>query len=231
MKEKIIAALKAKFPAINLSKSRLEAIADRIEPKVGDDEAKIDAQLDAFNEWNPIADIAKNDDTVRDLKAKLKNAAPAPKDKDKTDPAEPALPDDTPAWAKALIEQNKTLSQDIAVMKGEKIRTKVQAIAAEKLKDVPEIIWSKRPIPEKEDELDAFVAEVKADYSAYQKDATEKGLSVLGPAKAGQQQQAGVKGIPAAVKQAFDKQAGNGQAQQAQPPAGKANYINTPAPI
>ena len=73
MKEKIIASIKAKFPAVNLSKARLDAIAAILEKKVTD-ESEIDAKLDEFNEYNPLADIAKQDDAMRNMQNKLKTA-------------------------------------------------------------------------------------------------------------------------------------------------------------
>lgn len=188
MKEKILAAIKAKFPAVNLSKKRLEAIAAKIEAKVIDDETKIDAALDAFNEYNPLSDMAKQDDTLRNLEAKVKAAAPAKKDEPvKVEPV--VVDDDTPAWAKALIEQNKILSTGLAALQGEKAVSSIRAKATEKLsekgKEVPASYWGKRTLPEKEEDLDAFVNDVQTDYTAFTKELTEKGLSVVGAPRTG----------------------------------------------
>lgn len=184
MKEKILAAIKAKFPAVNLSKKRLEAIAAKIEAKVIDDETKIDAALDAFNEYNPLADMAKQDDTLRNLEAKVKAAAPAKKDEPaKVEPIE--VTDDTPAWAKALIEQNKLLSTGLATLQGEKALSSIKAKATEKLKDVPTSYWGKRALPEKEEDLEAFITEVQTDYTGFTKELTEKGLSIVGAPRTG----------------------------------------------
>lgn len=177
-KDKILAAIKAKFPHVNLSKKRLEAIAAKIEAKVIDDETKIDAALDVFNEYNPLVEMAKQDDTLRDLNSKVK-AAPAKKDEPaKVEPV--VVDDDTPAWAKALIDQNKTLAADLAVIKGEKALSSIKAKATEKLKDVPTSYWGKRALPEKEEDLEAFVTEVQTDYTGFTKELTEKGLSIVG---------------------------------------------------
>lgn len=182
MKEKIVAAIKAKFPAINLSKARLNAIAAKIESIVIDDETRIDAQLDAFNNFTPFADIAKQDDKIRDLEAKVK-VAPAKKDPEPViEP--PVVDDDTPAWAKALIESNKTLSQGLATLQGEKVQSAMRTKATEKLKDIPASYWSKRPIPEKDEELDAFVTDVTTDYEAFTKEMTDKGLTIISIPKA-----------------------------------------------
>jgi hypothetical protein len=178
MKEKIIAAIKAKFPAINLSKKRLEAIAAKIETKVIDDETKIDAAIDAFNDFNPIADIAKTDDTIRNLEAKAK--APTPKkDELPEPPAPPVITDDTPEWAKAMIEQNKILAQGLSALQGEKIAGTIRQKATDKLTGIPASYWGKRVLPDKEEDLEAFITDVQTDYEGFKKELTDQGLSVL----------------------------------------------------
>jgi hypothetical protein len=197
MKEKIIAAIKAKFPAINLSKKRLESIAAIIEKKVIDDETKIDATLDSFNEFSPIADIAKQDDALRNAEAKLK-AAQTPKDKDDKDdkpkddkPETPELPDDTPPYIKKLMEGFQTLSTQVQAIQGEKQKGTIRAKVSDMLKDekgvlkVPESYWGKRVIPEKEEDLQAFVTEVETDYTGFTKELTDKGIAIVPGPKSG----------------------------------------------
>jgi hypothetical protein len=176
MKEKIIAAIKAKYPAINLSKKRLDAIAAKIETKVIDDETKIDAALETYNDFNPLADIAKQDDAIRNYEAKLKNQQP-PKN-DKPDP-EPAPPDDTPAWAKSLIESNKTLSEKLAAIEGEKKVSTIKSTIASKLKEVPSTYWEDWAIPDKDEDVDGFIEKVNTKYTAFTKDLTDKGIAVV----------------------------------------------------
>src|SRR5689334_13222586 len=142
MKEKILAAIKAKFPKVNLSKKRLDAIAAKIEAKVIDDETKIDASIDEFNDYNPLVDLAKQDDKIRDLESKVKPPAPAPKDP-KEPPAPVELPDDTPAWAKGLIDSNKTLLEKVTQLEGEKQQSSIKTKIGEKLKEIPANYWQK----------------------------------------------------------------------------------------
>jgi hypothetical protein len=183
MKEKIIAAIKAKFPTVNLSKKRLEAIAAKIEAKVIDDETKIDAAITTYDEYNPLVEIAKQDDTIRSMESKLK--PPVKKDEPIVPPV-PVITDDTPEWAKAMIEQNKLLAAGLSALQGEKVATTMRQKAIEKLKDVPASYWGKRVIPEKEEEMDAFVADVQTDYTAFKKELTEAGISVLSVPKSGE---------------------------------------------
>jgi len=212
MKEKIIAAFKVKYPGINLSKKRLDAIAAKIEAKVIDDETKIDAALAAMDEVYPFADIAKDDDKVRTLEAKLKTpAGETPAQKAAREAAEAAAAletdKDTPAWAKALIEQNKTLAQDLAAIKGEKVANTIKGKATELLKEVPVSYWGKRAIPDTEEALQDFVTEVTADYATFKKEMTDQGLSVLSAPKTGTGGGDGAKAVSPEIKAFADKQA------------------------
>jgi len=210
MKEKIIAAIKAKFPAINLSKKRLNEIAAFIEKKVIDDETKVDAALDSYNDFNPIADIAKQDDTIRNLEAKLKAAQPPKKEEVKEDPPI-EVTDDTPAWAKALIEQNKKLNEGLTALQGEKIKTTIHGKITDKLnekgKEVPASFWGKRIIPDKEEEIEAFVTEVQTDWSGLVKESTEKGLSMLSAPKSSAAPPVDSKVVSPEIKAFVEKQA------------------------
>lgn len=175
MKEKILAAIRAKFPKVNLSKKRLDAIAAKIETKVIDDETKIDAAIDDYNDFNPLADIAKQDDTIRNLEAKVKPAPQKKEDDSKPDPEAPK-DEDAPPWAKSLIESNKTLSEKLAAIEGEKTITTMKSKAGELLKDVPKSYWSEWSIPQKEDEIESFVIKVQTGYEAFTKDLSDKGI-------------------------------------------------------
>jgi len=212
MKEKIISAFKVKYPGINLSKKRLEAIASKIETKVIDDETKIDAALAAMDDAYAFADIAKDDDKVRTLEAKLKTpAGETPAEKAAREAAEAAAAletdKDTPAWAKALIEQNKTLAQDLAAIKGEKVANTIKGKATELLKEVPVSYWGKRAIPETEEALQDFVTEVTTDYAAFKKDMTDAGLSVLSAPRTGTGVGDAAKAVSPEIKAFAEKQA------------------------
>lgn len=178
MKEKILAAIKVKFPAINLSKKRLDQIAAKIESKVIDDETKIDTALDQYNDFNPLADIAKQDDAHRTLEAKLKTAAQNPP-KEKDEPAETLIDADAPAWAKTLLESNKKLTESVQKLEGEKRQTTMKENIAGKLKDIPASYWNKRALPDSEEKLEDFITEVKSDYKTFAQELTDKGLAQI----------------------------------------------------
>lgn len=188
MKEKIIAAIKRLFPGVNLSKPRLEKIAAVIEKKVIDDETKIDDTIRAYNEDYSISDIAKEDDAVRDLKAKNKllsdgKSTDKPKDEDNGKPGKGDTAnndDDVPSWAKTLIETNKSLQTTVQSLQADKAKTSTMDKLNKDLEGIPGVIWSKRMMPATEDEYTAFVADVKADWTAAEKDGLSANLKNLG---------------------------------------------------
>ena len=104
MTDKEIARFKVKFPKINLSKQRLDAMKLNLADDA--DEASIDAKLDEVNTYFPYEEIAKEDDRLRQPPKPTPPPAPVPGNPPA--PAPPAPGDDTPPWAKTLIEnQNK----------------------------------------------------------------------------------------------------------------------------
>lgn len=214
MKQKILDAIKAKFPTAKLSAKRLDAIAASIEAKAGTDETLIEASLDALNELYPLTEIAKDDHIRSTLEGKLKatqtkDETPAQKAAREAAEAAAALETDkdTPAWAKALIEQNKTLAQDLAAIKGEKVANTIKGKATELLKEVPVSYWGKRAIPETEEALQDFVTEVTTDYATFKKEMTDQGLSVLSAPKTGTGGGDGAKAVSPEIKAFADKQA------------------------
>jgi hypothetical protein len=196
MKEKILAAIKAKYPDVNLSKKRLDEIADKLSKKITD-EKDIDAKLDELNELFPLADLAKQDDTIRDLGNKLKAATKnsTKKDGDKESEsheddddadtskgkkkAKSESTDDTPAWAKEFATTMKTLSEKVSKMEAEKVAGSIQSQAKVKLKDIPEVFWKGRKLPDKEEELDDFVKDVTTDYGEFTTVQVENGMAAV----------------------------------------------------
>lgn len=174
MRDKILAQLKLKFPGVNLSKARLDTIVDKLATKITD-ETQIEAKLDELNDIMPFADIARQDDRLRTLEANAKNAKPQPKP-DAENGGEGGegsggKNDDTPAWAKSLMQQVESLKAD-------KTQTGMRSRLAEKLKDVPASYYAKRALPEKDEDLEAFIEEVKTDYTAFKQELVNDGLAV-----------------------------------------------------
>lgn len=135
MKEKIKARLKAKFSGVNLSQTRMDAIADKLAKRLTDtsEESEIDEALDDLNEIYSFSDIAKSDDRAR-TEAKKKAQDPPKKEDDDEPKDDPAVP----AWAKGLIEANKSLTEKLSALESGKTLESRKSILQSKLKDAPE---------------------------------------------------------------------------------------------
>lgn len=148
--EIIKARLKVLFPKANLSQKRIDAIAAKLAPMPADDadDAAVDAILNQANDFNSFEEIAREDDRVRTLEAKANpTPAPAPTTTEPTPaPVTPVVTpaDDTPSWAKTLIETNQKLTADIEAIKtGKIIETKKQT--AQSVFDASEILKGLKP--------------------------------------------------------------------------------------
>lgn len=186
MKQKILDAIKRLYPGVNLSKKRLEKLAAVIEKRAGDDETKIDAAIQAYHEDNDLAEIARQDDQLRNLQAENKQLKDG-KGGDNTGDndggtgstkkeTENDAGEDMPKWAKAMLGE-------LTQLRAEKTtQTTMEKLTTTDLKDVPAVFWSKRTLPTKPEEYETFVTDVKTDYEVFAK---ENGI--------GQQQSNGVR--------------------------------------
>lgn len=183
MKEKIIAAIAAKFPNAKLSKKRLEQIAAVILEDVIDDEAKIDAAITQYNRYNNLESLGKADADMRGLNKKVTELEGTKSTKTADDGKQAAADhkesaadaggegEDIPAWAKGLLSTVKGIASTVQVMQKEKVQgTVLEQLKSDKLKDVPAGFWQKRAIPEKEEDIEAFVTEVTTDFAAFSKE-------------------------------------------------------------
>lgn len=181
--EMIKARLKVLYPEVTLSQARMKAIADKLSAKqlTPEQETEVDAALTAMNDNGQytFAELQKEDNRVLQLQILAnKNKKPNPDPEPKPDP-EPAPPDDTPAWAKSLIESNKTLSEKLAAIEGEKKISTIKSTIASKLKEVPATYWEDWAIPDKDEDVEGFIEKVNTKYTAFTKDLTDKGIAVV----------------------------------------------------
>lgn len=185
---------KAKALGVNLSTKRIDAIADRLHKRNPDltDDAEHDTRIDELHELQPLDEIAKADDRIRDLEAKAKGPAPKKKEPElaEDEDDDEAGDDDTkagkakgkkkpsdeppPAWAKALMQTVETLAKD-------KTHSSIQSKISARLKDkVPEKFYNKRALPDSEDDLDAFIEDIENDWTDLQQEQTNEGLAKSG---------------------------------------------------
>lgn len=218
MLETFKARLKAKSTAAgaqNLTNARLDAMSARLNAKFPDlkDETEHDAKIDDLYDAEMFKEFAALDDyhkakEKRAADKKLKDEADRKKkeDESKSDPDD--LPDDTPKWAKGLIESNKALNEKFAKIESEKAQGTIKTKATEKLKDVPAKFWEKRALPEKEEDLESFITDVTKDYADFKTDMVNDGLSVYDKPKgaAGGSGEAVKTKVPDALKAWGEKQ-------------------------
>jgi hypothetical protein len=170
MREKILAKLTEKFAG--LPKNFLGLWADKLATKVTE-ESQIEGVVNELDKL-PVtlqelaAELQKEGDrrVAEAKKPQPKTPEPAKKGDEGSNQQPPA--DDTPAWAKALMEEVKTL-------KTEKQQQTIQAKLNEKLKGVPPVFFKGR-VPDSEDKIETVAAEILADYTAFQQDSINAGL-------------------------------------------------------
>jgi hypothetical protein len=185
MKSKILAELVKKFPG--LSKVLLGLIADQLAEKVTE-ESGIDQAITDFDNAVSIKKLAtefqkEGDRRVTDAKKEWdkKNTKPADDDTDDDDDQDDdqnkakskkdkkPKSDEPPSWAKGLIETVQKLTK-------EKVQSSILEQARAKLKGVPEKFWNKRTLPEKDEDLETFVAEIEADWKELKQDDNNLGF-------------------------------------------------------
>lgn len=176
MREKILAQLIAKHSGV--SKKALGLIADKLAKKVTE-EGGIDDAITGFDNAVGIKEFAddlqrEGDSRVGEAKKEWekKNPPKPAKTDEPTDDPKPA--EDTPAWAKALLDKVDRLEREKAVGTN---ASKAEAA----LKDVPKSFWKGRTIPEKEDDLQAFIDSVTTDFTAFKQEQIDAGLMQLTP--------------------------------------------------
>lgn len=195
MKEKILALLTAKFAGVR--KDGLARLAGALalnattEEEAGALVEKLTAE--AVNEFitdyrkDVDAEVSTANKTYGDnLKKKYnfvekEEGGSGKKPKAKTDEDDDSA--EAPAWAKALIEQNKTLSEKLAAIEGGKTtETRLQTLEG-KLKDVPEAFKAKamkdfkRMSFENDEAFNEYLGEVDTDITALNQELADKGLS------------------------------------------------------
>ncbi len=135
MKNKIIEALKNKYKHLGLGEKAFEGAAAFLEPSIKEESeieaavASVEPMLKSFQSEADGVRTAKAaaEKRVAELEAQVKELGGTPASK--TQPNDDGK--DVPAWAQALIDSNKKLSDELAAMKGEKVvNTRKQQLEA-----------------------------------------------------------------------------------------------------
>ena len=175
MKEKIIQKIRELFPNVNLSKERLDAIADKLAAKITEEDQIVE-RVNDLNEVVPFAEIAKQDDRVRTLEAEAKKKAAKPTDPPKEDPdKKDKSDDDPPAWAKALLEKVEKLEAG-------KIATSRREKVLEKLKDADEKYRNRvlrdfdRMRIDSDEDFETVLSDIESDFADFKQLQSDIGL-------------------------------------------------------
>jgi|GEM_PF-5434186 len=78
---------------------------------------------------------------------------------------------DAPQWARDLLAEVKALKREDVI---EKIKARLPSF----LENVPKKFYAGREFPEREEDLQAFVDKVKADYAEFKKELVGQGLMI-----------------------------------------------------
>ena len=145
MKEKILSELKTKYKNMGLSDETYEGVANQLALSVKEETEIATAVSGAEGLLKSIQKYA--DSRVTSLKTEtevLKNKLKEIEEKGKPGDEASKGDDDTPAWAKALIDSNSKLEQKLSKLEGEKTHESLNAKLLGTLseKKIPESFYS-----------------------------------------------------------------------------------------
>lgn len=167
IKESIKALLQSKFGGVQLSATRVDQLAKRLDGKVTTDE-ELAEKLTAIDEVTPFADLAKDDDRARTLQAeldKLKKLNPAPNPEPNPEPK--------PQPDNAVLEAIKALTETVTALKGEKVVTDRKSQILAKLNGADESYSAKvlrdfgRMSFQDDDAFNEYLTEVETDFTTH----------------------------------------------------------------
>lgn len=199
MKKEILEALKAKF--VGVSEAILNRIADKLAKTVIKQEDVATAiegvtfqqVLESYGDSRATEaqqTAVTNYEKKHGLKDGKKVEEPKPTEQPKPNEETKPGKEDMPVWAKALIDSNKTLSDKLSAMEGEKIATSRKSSLEAILKNAPEKIRQRyekdfvRMTFKDDEDFNSWIGEITPDVEAITNECQAKGGVVTRP-KAG----------------------------------------------
>lgn len=199
MKKEILEALKAKF--VGVSEAILNRIADKLAKTVIKQEDVATAiegvtfqqVLESYGDSRATEaqqTAVTNYEKKHGLKDGKKVEEPKPTEQPKPNEETKPGKEEMPAWAKALIDSNKTLSDKLSAMEGEKIATSRKSSLEAILKNAPEKIRQRyekdfvRMTFKDDEDFNSWIGEITPDVEAITNEYQAKGGVVTRP-KAG----------------------------------------------
>jgi hypothetical protein len=193
MKQLILNALKAKYEGV--SENILNRIADKL-AKTVTKEDDVQAAVDAVTFQQVIdgeadrraTEATQNAVTNYEKKHSIREGKPVTTGGGQGTQTEPDKKDDsneTPAWAKAIIESNKALGDKLAALEGEKVTTsrkqKLDAVI-DKLPDNLKKPYSRISLKDMtDDEFSTFITETTSEVEELATDFAAKGAVIKAP--------------------------------------------------
>lgn len=188
-KAKVKERLKSKFPGVNLSQKRIDAIADKLKlPEDADDDA-IDERLDELNDVFSFADVARNDDRARTEEAERKKKEqqdnPTPKPSNDDPKPDPKTDSNQPDIAKIVAAAIAPLVQEVASLKAGKVgdarkaqlETKLNGLEGVNPKFKATVLKNYGRMSFEDDEaFETFLSEVEEDAKEYVQAEANEGL-------------------------------------------------------
>lgn len=200
MKEKILAALKTKYKTLGFSDKALDGVAD-ILSKTVTEESQIDGAIegvepllkalqgDADKRVTEAVEKAKKEAGKKPATGKKPDEGSDPDQGKKTGDDDPKPDDDknVPAWAKALIDSNKDLSEKLTALEADKATTSRKKaleglLAKDEHKDIPDQTKARilkdfgRMRFEKEEDYNAYLEETQKDIASISQELADRGL-------------------------------------------------------
>lgn len=188
MKKKIIEALKLKFEGV--SDAIIERMAEKLAKTVTNEDG-IQPAVDAvtfqsfLESYGDSRASEASQTAIKNYEGKysLKDGKPV---KQEPAPAQTNETDNVPAWAQALIDANKALSDKLTALEGKNTANKRLELLKAALKDIPETI-SKSQLKQFErmsfaddNDFEKWIEEVKTDTSAIAEAMKASGAGVGG---------------------------------------------------
>jgi len=160
--EKLKGRVKALYPNANLSTSRISTIADRLCKKPADEasDLEIDEIIKDYNDNGPMTfeEIAKADDTVRSLQAKIKPEIKEEVKKEEINPETDPM--------KLMLKAITDLTAKVGSLEAEKQKESITSKFAndERVKNIPAFMrkgFTPTSAEDYEENVEALLAEVK----------------------------------------------------------------------
>ncbi|MBN8821281.1 MULTISPECIES: hypothetical protein [unclassified Spirosoma] len=188
MKEKLLAALKAKYKSLGFSDKAIAGVLGYLEKTVTEED-KIDEAVDGVEDLLK-AFQAEVDSRVSTAVAKAKAPAGDPQKKEGNDPNPdtPANPPaDAPEWAKGLLTTVQTLAQEVSTLKSGKTADTRKSQLEDALKDSSDA-FKKITLKnfdlmnfDTDEKFNAFLESVKEDSADFVQTEANNGLSQSKP--------------------------------------------------